>query len=109
MKERWLALTVLFVALAAAGVSFGQAAGEEFWLHCTGSTPSLNCTEATPPIATVTQTVTNTITQTVPGPTTTVSVSRRVLWGLSPAPAPIHHGTHTKDEEARYLEARIGR
>ena len=109
MKKRWLALAVLLVALAVAGVSFGQAAAEEFWLHCTGSTPSLSCTQATPPITTVTKTVTNTITQTVPVPTTTADVSRRVLWGLSPAPAPIHHGTHTKDEEARYVEASMGR
>jgi hypothetical protein len=109
MKKRWLALAVLLVALGAAGVSFGQAAGEELWLHCTGSTPSISCTEATPPTTTVTQTVTNTITQTVPGASTTAPVSRRVLWGLSPAPAPIHHRTNTKEEEARYLEARIGR
>jgi hypothetical protein len=109
MKKRWLALAVLLVALAAVGVSLGQTAGEEFWLHCTGSTPSRDCTEAAPPTATVTQTVTNTITQTVPGPTTTLYVSRRVLWGLSPAPAPIHHGTNTKEEEARYLEAIMGR
>jgi hypothetical protein len=105
MKKRWFALAVLLVALAAAGVSFGQAAGEAFWLHCTGSPPSRDCVEADPP----TTTVTHTITETVPGPTITVYVSRRVLWGLSPAPAPIHHGTSTKEEEAEYLEARIGR
>jgi hypothetical protein len=105
MKKRWFALAVVLVALAAAGVSFGQAAGEAFWLHCTGSPPSRDCVEAVPP----TTTVTHTITETVPGPTITVYVSRRVLWGLSPAPAPIHHGTSTKEEEAEYLEARIGR
>jgi hypothetical protein len=109
MKKRWLALAVLLVALAAAGVSFGQAAGEQFWLHCTGSAPGRDCVEAAPPTTTVIQTVTHTITQTVPEPTTTVDVSRRVLWGLSPAPAPIHHGTNTREEEARYLEAKIGR
>jgi hypothetical protein len=105
MKKRWLPFAVLVVALAAAGVSFGQAAGEAFWLYCTGSEPSRDCTEATPPIATVT----NAITETVPGPTTTVYAVRRVLWGVSAARAPIHHGTRSKEEEARYLEAKIGR
>jgi hypothetical protein len=108
MKKHWLVLAVLLVALAAAGVSFGQVAGEGFWLYCTGST-SFDCTETAPPTTTITETVTNTITQTVSGPTTTLEVPRRVLWGLSPAPAPIHHGTRTKEAEARYLEARIGR
>lgn len=109
MKKRLLAVAVLLVALTAAGVSFGQVAGEAFWLYCTGSTPGRDCVEAVPPTTTVTATVTNTITLTVPGPTTTVDPDRKVLWGVSPAPAPIHHGTDTKEEEARYLEARIGR
>jgi hypothetical protein len=109
MKKRSLAVAVVLVALTAAGVSFGQVAGETFWLYCTGSTPGRDCVEAVPPTTTVTATVTNTTTLTVPGPTTTVYPDRRVLWGVSPAPAPIHHGTNTKEEEARYLEARIGR
>ena len=103
MKKRWLPFVVLLVALAGAGVSFGQVAGEQFWLHCVGSTSSRTCVETIPPTTTITQTIT------VPGATTTVVLNHTVLWGLSPAPAPVHHDTNTKEEEARYLEARIGR
>jgi hypothetical protein len=34
---------------------------------------------------------------------------RRVLWGAATAQAPNHHGTYSREEEARYLESLIGR
>ena len=54
------------------------------------------------------QTVTGTAPDTAP-PTTTGPSIRRVLWGAATAPAPEHHATESREEEARYLEARIGR
>jgi hypothetical protein len=42
-------------------------------------------------------------------PSATNPPIRRVLWGAATAQAPKHHGTESREEEARYLEARIGR
>lgn len=53
-------------------------------------------------------TVTETVTVTPPS-TTTGPPARRVLWGAATAQAPKEHGTNSREEEAGYLEARIGR
>jgi hypothetical protein len=42
-------------------------------------------------------------------PNSKAQPARRVLWGAATAPAPQEHGTNSREEEARYLEARIGR
>jgi hypothetical protein len=54
------------------------------------------------------KTVTETPGATTPS-TTTGPSGRRVLWGAATAPAPKTHGTNSREEEARYLEARVGR
>jgi hypothetical protein len=54
------------------------------------------------------KTVTEAVPVTTPS-TTTGPPGRRVLWGAATAPAPKAHGTNSREEEARYLEARVGR
>jgi hypothetical protein len=54
------------------------------------------------------KTVTETVAVTTPS-TTTGPPGRRVLWGAATAQAPTAHGTDSREEEARYLEARVGR
>ena len=52
--------------------------------------------------------VTETRAKTAPSATTRPP-GRRVLWGAGTTQAPKAHGTHSREEEARYLEAHVGR
>ena len=91
MRNKSLFGLLLLLLLSVGAVTGAQVEGEPI-------------VPATTEIETSTETVT-----TSAASTTTGAPARRVLWGAATAQAPKHHGTHSREEEARYLEARIGR
>lgn len=113
LTRRTVAAVAATAAIAAAGVTTAVVlSGEPSPDVRTQTFTNENVVTYTVPdpvTETTVETTTETVTVTAPSSTSTAPVPARfVLWGASTPPRSTH-GTTTKEEEARWIEARIGR